>query len=143
MPVLTRASAADLTRSSVTLQAKRFQLFQPMGGVRARPFSRAREVGAQRRNPKKIDSAKRLIFFAKLAMRPSRRIFILLIQRVTISSRTPAGSGKFAPDERKEPRKKRKTFTRWRLPLLRRLLHCRQSRPSYRPLRPWRGWNSS
>src|SRR6266478_3975242 len=78
MPLLTRASAADLTRSSVTLQAKRFQLFQPMGGARARPFSRAREDGAQRRNPKKSGSARQLIvFFAKLSMRSSRLILIL------------------------------------------------------------------
>src|SRR5438477_12514373 len=81
MPLLTRASAADLTRSSVTLQPKRFQLFQPMGGVRARPLSRASENGAQRRNPKKSDSARRLIFFEKLFIRPSRRIFILVSRR--------------------------------------------------------------
>src|SRR5712692_1004817 len=51
MPLLTRASAADLTRSSLTLQAKRFQLFQPIGGVRARPFSRACAGGTQKRIP--------------------------------------------------------------------------------------------
>src|SRR5260370_17692845 len=50
MPLLTRASAADLTRSSLTLQAKRFQLFQPIGGVRAKPFSRARPAGMEPRN---------------------------------------------------------------------------------------------
>src|SRR5207237_1180298 len=81
MPLLTRASAADLTRSSVTLQPKRFQLFQPIGGVRARPLSRACEDGAQRRNPKKSDNARRLIFFEKLFIRPSRRIFILVSRR--------------------------------------------------------------
>src|SRR5205807_4490924 len=74
MPLLTRASAADLTRSSVTLQPKRFQLFQPMGGVRARPLSRASENGAQRRNPKKSDSARRLIFLGEISMKPSQRI---------------------------------------------------------------------
>src|SRR5260370_15112846 len=50
MPLLTRAAAADLTRSSLTLQAKRFQLFQPIGGVRAKPFSRARPAGMEPRN---------------------------------------------------------------------------------------------
>src|SRR5260370_19028332 len=50
MPLLTRGSAAELTRSSLTLQAKRFQLFQPIGGVRAKPFSRARPAGMEPRN---------------------------------------------------------------------------------------------
>src|SRR5258706_15007524 len=82
MPLLTRASAADLTRSSVTLQAKRFQLFQPMGGVRARPFSRAGADVAQRRTPEKMDSATQLIiFFARLSMRSSRRILIFFVFR--------------------------------------------------------------
>src|SRR5260221_10893102 len=82
MPLLTRASAADLTRSSVTLQAKRFQLFQPMGGVRARAFSRAGADVAQRRTPEKMDSATQLIiFFARLSMRSSRRILIFFVSR--------------------------------------------------------------
>src|SRR5690242_6148808 len=36
-------SATDLMRSSLTLQANLFQLFQPMGGVLARPLSQAKE----------------------------------------------------------------------------------------------------
>src|SRR5437016_8788501 len=58
MPLLTRASAVDLTRSALMLQAKRFQLFQPMGGVRARPFSRAHPGGTEtssERNKSKIN----------------------------------------------------------------------------------------
>src|SRR5205809_7472561 len=39
------ASAVSLISCSLTLQPKWFQLFQPMGGVRARPLSRsAREA---------------------------------------------------------------------------------------------------
>src|SRR5882724_6639764 len=67
MPLVTRASAADLTRSSLTLQAKRFQLFQPMGGVRARPFSRARARGIQKRIPKKRENARQSILFTDVA----------------------------------------------------------------------------
>src|SRR5215469_1596819 len=36
MPLVAIASATDLTRSSLTLQANLFQLFQPIGGVWAR-----------------------------------------------------------------------------------------------------------
>src|SRR5260370_715399 len=68
MPLVTRASAADLTSSSVTLQPKRFQLFQPMGGVRAKPFSRARADGTQNRIPKKRDSARQRVFFLNVFM---------------------------------------------------------------------------
>src|SRR5438309_5573625 len=79
MPLLTRASAADLTRSSVTLQAKRFQLFQPMGGVRARPLSRARADGAHRKNPKNKESARRFVSLAKFSMRSSRRTLVFFL----------------------------------------------------------------
>src|SRR5713226_4861954 len=72
MPLLTMASAADLTRSSVTLQAKRFQLFQPMGGVRAKPFSRARAGGTQERNPKYRSRLSKAVFFTRLFIAPSR-----------------------------------------------------------------------
>src|SRR5947207_8375588 len=125
MPLLTRASVADLTRSSVTLQPKRFQLFQPMGGVRARPLSRAREDGAQRRNPKKMESARRLIFFARVSMRPSRRILISYFRSATTELPALAKSGKLARDERKNQRREEK-FTRWRLQPLRRPPLCRQ-----------------
>src|ERR1700737_404560 len=72
MPLLTRASAADLTRSSLTLQPKRFQLFQPIGGVRARPFSSAHVDGTQKRNPKYKNTQSNAVFFAKLFMKSSR-----------------------------------------------------------------------
>src|SRR6476620_9637427 len=38
MPDLTIASAMPRTSSSLTLQANLFQVFQPIGGVRARPL---------------------------------------------------------------------------------------------------------
>src|SRR5882672_1106020 len=39
MPEATIASAAPRIRCSFTLQPKRFQLFQPIGGVSARPLA--------------------------------------------------------------------------------------------------------
>src|ERR1019366_3922537 len=51
MPLETMASAACLIRSSLTLQENLFQLFQPMGGVRANPLSRARNSPAATRKP--------------------------------------------------------------------------------------------
>src|SRR5437588_614164 len=42
MPVLTSASAISLINFSLTLQPNLFQLFQPIGGVRASPLSSAR-----------------------------------------------------------------------------------------------------
>src|SRR5437870_1264896 len=41
MPLATIASAASLISCSLTLQPKWFQLFHPIGGVRASPLSRA------------------------------------------------------------------------------------------------------
>src|SRR6266446_6002460 len=81
MPLLTMASAADLTRSSVTLQAKRFQLFHPMGGVSARPFSRARAGGTQERNPKKRDSARQCAFFMRASLNTFRLILVSILSR--------------------------------------------------------------
>src|SRR5580704_2446979 len=49
MPLETTASAACLIRSSLTLQANLFQLFQPIGGVRASPLSSACILLAARR----------------------------------------------------------------------------------------------
>src|ERR1017187_8809960 len=51
MPLETMASAACLIRSSLTLQENLFQLFQPMGGVRANPLSSARNSPAATRKP--------------------------------------------------------------------------------------------
>src|SRR5437773_9281589 len=42
MPLLTMESTMPRMRVSLTLQPKLFQLFQPMGGVRARPLFSAR-----------------------------------------------------------------------------------------------------
>src|SRR5258707_3692962 len=98
MPLVTRASAADLTRSSLTLQAKRFQLFQPMGGVRARPFSRAWADGMQKRIPKKRESERQSIFF----IRVSKKTFLLEnFQGAERKVPTFAGDGRPAQDERK------------------------------------------
>src|ERR1017187_7589700 len=52
MPLETMASAACLIRSSLTLQENLFQLFQPMGGVRANPLSSARNSPAATRKPR-------------------------------------------------------------------------------------------
>src|SRR5215813_3320524 len=53
MPLETMPSAMDLIRASLTLQPNLFQEFQPMGGVRARPLSSAREVSARERKARK------------------------------------------------------------------------------------------
>src|SRR6478672_7750269 len=45
MPLPTMASAMPLIMSSLTLQPNLFQLFQPIGGVRASPLSQARASG--------------------------------------------------------------------------------------------------
>src|ERR1700691_30064 len=52
MPLETMASAACLIRSSLTLQANLFQLFQPMGGVRASPLSSACKLPVAARKPR-------------------------------------------------------------------------------------------
>src|SRR6266403_4509107 len=98
MPLVTRASAADLTRSSLTLQAKRFQLFQPMGGVRARPFSRAWADGMQKRIPKKRESERQSIFFIRVSMKT-----FLLENFQGAERKVPAfaGTEDSEPDERK------------------------------------------
>src|SRR6266852_501579 len=44
MPLATIASAISLINCSLTLQANLFQLFQPIGGVRARPLPTARAL---------------------------------------------------------------------------------------------------
>src|SRR3954469_24239141 len=51
MPVETRASAVALSRDSLTLQPNLFQLFQPMGGVAARPSAARAGAPARRRRP--------------------------------------------------------------------------------------------
>src|SRR6267378_256656 len=105
MPLLTRASAADLTRSSVTLQAKRFQLFQPMGGVRARPFSRActgRTEPRNARNKSKINERNFL-----------RRALISSPAPIVFSKNSPANSVRRLMERRhhslqaEEPREER------------------------------------
>src|SRR5882762_3390366 len=87
MPLLTRASAADLTRSSLTVQPKRFQLFQPMGGVRTKPFSRARAGGTQKRNARHKGRQSNAIIFAKLFIGPSRHRATLLATNRTAAQR--------------------------------------------------------
>src|ERR1017187_3951353 len=53
MPFFTMAPATPRTASSETSQANLFQLFQPIGGVRARPLSiAARVVGKKATYPK-------------------------------------------------------------------------------------------
>src|SRR5271157_4557301 len=52
MPLDTMASAVSRMSRSETLQANLFQLFQPMGGVLARPLSRALAGATQMINKK-------------------------------------------------------------------------------------------
>src|SRR5260370_34134316 len=101
MPLVTRASAADLTSSSVTLQPKRFQLFQPMGGVRAKPFSRARADGTQNRIPKKRDSARQRVFFLNVFMQNLSASSRFIFQGTTTKLPAIARRENPAPDERK------------------------------------------
>src|SRR5260370_29464821 len=101
MPLVTRASAADLTSSSVTLQPKRFQLFQPMGGVRAKPFSRVRADGTQNRIPKKRDSARQRVFFLNVFMQNLSAYSRFIFQGPTTKLPAIAGRENPAPDERK------------------------------------------
>src|SRR5688500_18440031 len=58
MPLLTMASAICRTNASVTLQLNLFQLFQPIGGVRASPLFRAWAWGTLCRlpNPKNMET---------------------------------------------------------------------------------------
>src|SRR5436189_1833094 len=51
MPDETTMFAERRTRSSLTLQRNRYQGFQPMGGVRARPLRSAVAAGTQTRPP--------------------------------------------------------------------------------------------
>src|SRR6185437_13324758 len=59
MPLATIASASLRMRSSLTLQANLFQLFQPIGGVLASPLSSALREGAQNR---KEETSRRKVF---------------------------------------------------------------------------------
>src|ERR1700733_11340028 len=72
MPEETMASAAARTSLSFTLPAKRFQLFQPMGGVAARVAvcannvdGMSRAASSRARNPLSIDSPERPGFPAR------------------------------------------------------------------------------
>src|SRR6266699_1725505 len=109
MPLVTRASAADLTSSSVTLQPKRFQLFQPMGGVRAKPFSRARADGTQKRIPKK-DSARQRVFFLNVFIKPFGLFSFYFFQGPTTKLPAIAGRVNPAPDERKNHERERCSY---------------------------------
>src|SRR5688500_14274011 len=64
MPVDTMASAISRNRPSLTLQRNLFQLFHPIGGVRARPFSSA---NAELDQPERTSRAIRPNFMAAQA----------------------------------------------------------------------------
>src|SRR5712692_2008720 len=110
MPLLTRASAADLTRSSLTLQPKRFQLFQPIGGVRARPFSRACAGGTQKRAPTyKIRLNKHDLL--KRAFISFHRFLVLwFFQKLKCESRSALHGVKTPIPRAKEPREERDSY---------------------------------
>src|SRR5579862_6059736 len=88
MPEETMASAACLIRSSLTSQANLFQLFQPIGGVRARPLSSARRAGA---------AASRARAAIPKAARPAN-VFMTMLSVITQGAfRRALGAGTFLP----------------------------------------------
>src|SRR5713101_6303158 len=128
MPVLTRASAADLTTSSVTLQAKRFQLFQPMGGVRAKPFSRARADGTQKKIPDSTNNAARSAFFIRAFIKTSRRIPITFSRGINNTNPHARKERALRTRRLEKTRAGRDATTpwRWRQQVLRRLPQSRR-----------------
>src|SRR5579862_6925091 len=83
MPLETMPSAMDLMRSSETLQWNLFQEFQPRGGVRARPLSRAWVVGAREKRA--------------MAARVERKRMAV---NVFIASLRPEKAGEMIPEKR-------------------------------------------
>src|ERR1700687_571554 len=81
MPLPAIASAICLIKSSLTLQANLFQLFQPIGGVLARPLSRARNSpgGRQAMNKMQKKEDRR------------RRVFVLVIREFLRQCWCPPG----------------------------------------------------
>src|ERR1017187_291907 len=61
MPFFAMAAATPRTASSDTSQANLFQLFQPIGGVRARPLSIAGRVAAKITTYPKIANTQRFM----------------------------------------------------------------------------------
>src|SRR6266446_4078161 len=94
MLLLTRASAADLTSSSLTLQAKRFQLFQPMGGVRARPFSRVCAGKTKPRNERNKSRLNKSDFLWRAFISFLRLLFPCFFQKRNGEIRSPPDAAK-------------------------------------------------
>src|SRR6185369_11313532 len=69
MPLVTIASAISLISFSLTLQANLFQLFQPIGGVFARPLSCACTLVPQQASNKR--RAISVFIFSHLSLRSS------------------------------------------------------------------------
>src|SRR5215213_1978951 len=69
MPLVTIASAISLISFSLTLQANLFQLFQPIGGVLARPLSRAR-TSVKQNAKSSSDATLRYLFIFVLEASP-------------------------------------------------------------------------
>src|SRR4029078_3500058 len=77
MPLVTMASAIDFIRSSLTLQANLFQLFQPIGGVFARPLSCACTLVQHTKNKTTAIS----VFIVSLtSTRPSAYLFDVCVE---------------------------------------------------------------
>src|SRR5712692_834538 len=110
MPLLTRASAADLTRSSLTLQPKRFQLFQPMGGVRARPFSRACVGGTHNRDPTYKIRLNKQDFLKRAFISFHRLLVLSFFQKLNGESRSALHELKTPLLRAKEPREERDSY---------------------------------
>src|ERR1041385_9024231 len=64
MPLVTIASAISLISFSLTLQANLFQLFQPIGGVLARPLSCAAALDEQQTKNKRRVNRVFIMFYA-------------------------------------------------------------------------------
>src|SRR5215813_9356563 len=73
MPLATMASAMPLINCSLTLQPNLFQLFQPMGGVRASPLSVARLPGAAARKTGAVNKNAASARRAMVCMEASRK----------------------------------------------------------------------
>src|ERR1700740_3080348 len=76
MPLVVMASATDLIRSSLTLQPNLFQLFQPMGGVRAMASrSDCANAWAEQRAAASSAKSERKRLFGMPIIEPLPRIF--------------------------------------------------------------------
>src|SRR5664279_2207106 len=94
MPLATRASAAPRMSFSLTAQPKRFQLFQPMGGVGASPSAAEARAGTRK--------ASERIRLAGASVRMG--LSVAPIDGESIEARGPTRSGKQRATKRRRAR---------------------------------------